>query len=60
MEELKVKGIDELCEWFGGQPEMKGKSDILEPAQKVINEQKSMEMPSSLVLKKTGCLLVFL
>ena len=40
MEELKVKGIDELCEWLEGQPEMKGKYDILEPACKVIREQK--------------------
>jgi len=39
MEELKAKGIDELCEWLGGQPEMKDKAGKLEKACRVIKEQ---------------------
>ena len=39
MEELKVKGTDELCEWLGGQPEMKDKAGKLEKARTVIKEQ---------------------
>ena len=39
MEELKVKGIDELCAWLAGQPEMKDKSGKLEKACRVIKEQ---------------------